>query len=228
MTQRQTAHNRFRSSRKSRRWPRYHKLYRDSADHPTIQNAVKIPQAQFTDRITVVPVGIQRQTPTIQSPQQPLEVTQTHYLIQWQMSSFDGTLSCQPTGVLRHAERVQDDKVQNQDWKQSFEKKFCVPPARPRIGSRRRRQQGPRGSQRSTGRREVEVLYVVMGCSETSVLSTRRRRGAKPLAVAAAAFEKTLRRLCSRLLRQRQDFEWSNSLQRCCGRPLCFLNGHLQ
>ena len=62
---------------------------------------------------------------------------------------------------------------------------------------------------------KVEVLYVVMGCSETSVLSTRRRRGAKPLAVTAAAFEKTLRRLCSRLLRQRQDFEWSNSLQRC-------------
>jgi len=75
---------------------------------------------------------------------------------------------------------------------------------------------------------KVEVLFVVMGCSETSVLSTRRRRGVKPLAVAAAAFEKTLRRLCSRLLRQRQDFEWSNSLQRCCGRPLCFLNGHLQ
>ena len=50
---------------------------------------------------------------------------------------------------------------------------------------------------------KVEVLYVVMGCSETSVLSTRRRRGAKPLAVAAAAFEKTLRRLCSRLLRER-------------------------
>ena len=81
-TQRQTAHDRFRSSRKSRRWPRYHKLYRDSADHPTIQNA-EIPQAQFMDRITVVPVGIQRQTPTIQSPQQPLEVTQTHFLIQW-------------------------------------------------------------------------------------------------------------------------------------------------
>ena len=67
-TQRQTSHDRFRSSRKSRRWPRYHKLYRDSADHPTIQNAVKIPQAQFIDRITVAPVGIQRQTPTIQSP----------------------------------------------------------------------------------------------------------------------------------------------------------------
>ena len=75
---------------------------------------------------------------------------------------------------------------------------------------------------------KVEVLHVVMGCSETSVISTRKRRGAKPLAVAAAAFEKTLRRLGSRLLRQRQDFEWSNSLQRCCGRPLCFLNGHLQ
>ena len=72
---------------------------------------------------------------------------------------------------------------------------------------------------------KVEVLYVVMGCSETSVLSTRRRRGAKPLAVAAAAFQKTLRRLCSRLLRQRQDFEWSNSLQRCCGRPLCSSTG---
>ena len=73
---------------------------------------------------------------------------------------------------------------------------------------------------------KVEVLYVVLVCSETSVLSTRRRRGAKPLAVAAAAFEKTLRRLCRRLLRQRQDFEWSTSLQRCCARPLCFLNEH--
>ena len=47
-TQRQTSHDRFRSSRKSRRLPRYHKLCRDSADHPTIQNAVKIPQAQFS------------------------------------------------------------------------------------------------------------------------------------------------------------------------------------
>ena len=75
---------------------------------------------------------------------------------------------------------------------------------------------------------KVEVLYVVMGCSDTSVLSTRRRRGAKPPAVAAAAFERALRCLCSRLLRQRQDVEWSNSLQRCCGRPLCFVNGHLQ
>ena len=67
-TQRQTSHHRFRSSRKSRRLRRYHKLYRDSAD----------------DSLT----------------------------------------------------------------KSAFPK--------------------------------VEVLYVVMGCSETSVLSTRRRRGAKP------------------------------------------------
>ena len=156
---------------------------RDDTAADCTQNAVKIPQAQFIDRITVVPVGIQRQTPTIQSPQQPLEVTQTQYLIQWQMRSFDGSLSRQPVceqtrGVLRHTERVQDGKVQKQDWKQSLEKKFCVPPASPRSGSRRRRQQGPRGSQRSTGRRvvnqkcvPVEVLYVVTGCSETSVLS---------------------------------------------------------
>ena len=75
---------------------------------------------------------------------------------------------------------------------------------------------------------KIEVLYVVMVCSQTSVLSTRRRRGAKPPAVTAAAFEKTLRRLCSCLLRQRQNFEWFNSLQRCCGRLLCFLNGQLQ
>ena len=33
----------------------------------------------------------------------------------------------------------------------------------------------------------LRVLYVVVGRSETSVRSTRRRRGAKPLAVAAAA-----------------------------------------
>ena len=67
-----------------------------------------------------------------------------------------------------------------------------------------------------------------MGCSVTSVLSSRWRRGAKPLAVAAAAIEKTLRRSCSRLLRQRQGFERSNSLQCCGGWPLCFLIGHLQ
>ena len=53
--------------------------------------------------------------------------------------SFDSTLSRQPvceqtSGVLRHTERVQDDKVQKQDWTQSLEKKFCVPPARPRSG----------------------------------------------------------------------------------------------
>ena len=69
---------------------------------------------------------------------------------------------------------------------------------------------------------KVEVLYVVMGCSETSVLSTRRRRGAKPLAVAAAAFVKTLRRLPSVAAGA-----GLRMLQRCCGRPLCFLNGHL-
>ena len=53
--------------------------------------------------------------------------------------------------------------------------------------------------------RELEVLYVVTGYSGTSVRSTIRRRGAIPLAVAAAAFEKTLRRLCSRLFRQRHS-----------------------
>ena len=53
-----------------------------------------------------------------------------------------------------------------------------------------------------------------MVCSGTSVLSTRRRRGAKPLAVAAAAFEKTLRR-----------FGVLNA--RCCG-SLCRANIVLQ
>ena len=67
---------------------------------------------------------------------------------------------------------------------------------------------------------KIEILYVILGCSETSVLCTRKRRGAKHLAVAAATFEKTLRRLYSRLLRQRQDFEWSNSHQRGPGRSL--------
>ena len=108
-------------------------------------------------------------------------------------------------------------------------RKFSVPPARP-CSKDPEVHSAVHADESLTKRAfpKVEVLYVVMGCSETSVLSTRRRRGAKPLAVAAAAFEKTLRRLCSRLLRQRQDFEWSNSLQRCFGRPLCFLNGHLQ
>ena len=148
--------------------------------------------------------------------------------------SFGGTLSrqsvCEQTsGVLRHTESVQDDKVQKQDWKQSLEK-IVLRTARPRSCSRSRRQQGPRGPQRSKGRRVVNQKCVPEGRGSARrdglFLSTRRRRGAKPLAVAEAAFEKTLRRLCSRLLRQRQDFEWSNSLQRCCGRPLCFLNGH--
>ena len=75
--------------------------------------------------------------------------------------SFDGTLSRQSVyeqtgGVLRHTESVQDDKVQKQDWKKSFEKKFSAPPARPCSCSRRRRQQGPRGPQRSKGRRIVD------------------------------------------------------------------------
>ena len=53
--------------------------------------------------------------------------------------------------------------VQKQVWKQSLEKKFCVPPARPRSGSRRRRQQGPKGSQRSTGQRVVNQKSVPEG-----------------------------------------------------------------
>ena len=45
--------------------------------------------------------------------------------------SFDGTLSRQSvyeqtSGVLRHTESVQDDKVQKQDRKQSLEKKFSA------------------------------------------------------------------------------------------------------
>ena len=84
------------------------------------------------------------------------------------MRNFSGTLSRQPvceqtSGVLRHTERVQDDRVQKKDRKLSLEKKFCVPPARPRSGSRKRRQQGPRGSQRSTGRRVVYKKCVPEG-----------------------------------------------------------------
>ena len=37
-----------------------------------------------------------------------------------------------------------------------------------------------------------KVPYLVMGCSVTSVLSSRSRRGAEPLAVAGAAIEKTV------------------------------------
>ena len=54
--------------------------------------------------------------------------------------SFDGALSCQSVceqtgGVLRHTESVRDDKVQEEDWKQSLEKKFSAPPARPTARS---------------------------------------------------------------------------------------------
>ena len=156
--------------------------------------------------------------------------------------SFDGTLShqsvCEQTsGVLRHTERVRDDKVQEQDWRHALEQKFCARrPLTHAVAAAGADSKDPEvhsavqadESLTKSAFPKVEVLYVVMGCSETSVLSTRRRRGAKPLAVSAAAIEKPLRRRCSRLLRQRQDFEWSNSLQRCCGRPLCFFNGHLQ
>ena len=84
------------------------------------------------------------------------------------------------------------------------------PPSRP--GSRARRKKFNAGSKDLEVRSAVKadesftkiaipkVLYVVMGCSGTSVLSTRWRRGAKPLAAAAAANEKTLRRLCNAIV----------------------------
>ena len=184
------------------------------------------PTGPILDRITVAPVGIQRQTPTIQSPQQPLKVTQTHFLIQWQVSRLAGSSDTQ--NVCRMT------KSRNRTGSRAWRKSSAYrPPAHAvaNAGADSKDTEVHSAAQADESLTKsafpkVEVLYVVMGCSETSVLSTRRCRGAKPLAVAAAAFEKTLRRLCSRLLRQRQDFEWSNSLQRCFGRPLCFLNGH--
>ena len=56
------------------------------------------------------------------------------------------------------------------------------------------RARNSQGTNPRTGRHCSQVLYVVMGCSGTSVLSTRRRRGAKPLAVAAAAVQFRRRR----------------------------------
>ena len=181
----------------------------------------------------MVSVGIQRQTPTIQSPQQPLEVTQTHYLIQWQMRSFDGTLSSRLAGSSDTQNVCRMTKSRNRTGSRVWRKSSPYRPPAHAVAVAGADSKDPEvhsavqadESLTKSAFPKVEVLYVVMGCS---VLSTRRRGGAKPLAVAAAAFEKTLRRLCSRLLRQRQDFEWSNSLQRCCGQPLCFLNGHLQ
>ena len=149
-TQRQTSHHRFRSSRKSKRLPRYNKLYRDSADHPTIQNAVKIPQAQFSTGSQFPQLGSN-------AKHQPSRAHSSRW------RSLRLIICEQTSGVLRHTKRVQDDKVQKQDWKQSLEKKFCAPRARPRSGSRRRRQQGPRGSQRSTGRRVVNQKCVPEG-----------------------------------------------------------------
>ena len=71
----------------------------------------------------------------------------------------------------------------------------------------------------------IVTLMISSGLVRLRFSLPEGRRGAKPLAVAAAAIEKTLRRLCSRLV---ADFEWPNSLQRCGGRPLWFLNGHFQ
>ena len=80
------------------------------------------------------------------------------------MVHFPASLSVSRIAGSSDTQNVcEDDKVQKQDWKQSLEKKFCVPPARPRSGSRRRRQQGPRGSQRSTGRRVVNQKCVPEG-----------------------------------------------------------------
>ena len=177
------------------------------------------PTGPILDRITVAPVGIQRQTPTIQSPQQPLASLSVSRLA----GSSDTQNVCRMT------------KSRNRTGSRAWRKSSAYRPPAHAVAAAGADSKDPEvhsavqadESLTKSAFPKVEVLYVVMGCSETSVLSTRRRRGAKPLAVAAAAFEKTLRRLCSRLLRQRQDFEWSNSLQRCCCRPLCFLNGHL-
>ena len=65
---------------------------------------------------------------------------------------------------LEHIERVQDDKIQKQDWNQSLEKKFCAPPA-------------PRGSQQNTADEsstksafpKVEVLHIVIASLQPSV-----------------------------------------------------------
>ena len=59
--------------------PIIQKLGEDSADHPEIGKIVEIPQVQYIHRITIVPVSTQRQTPAMQSPQQRLEIPQTHY-----------------------------------------------------------------------------------------------------------------------------------------------------
>ena len=52
--------DRFRTSKRSRRLWRYHKLREDSADHPEIQKTVEIPQVQYMHRVTVVAVSTQR------------------------------------------------------------------------------------------------------------------------------------------------------------------------
>ena len=151
------------------------------------------------------------------------------------MAHFPASLSMSRLAGSSDTQKVcRMTNSRNRTGSRAWRKQFCVPPAHavatagadskdPEVHSAVKVDE----SLNERAIPKVEVLYVVMGCSETSVLSKASRRQ-KPLAVAAAAFEKTLRRLCSRLLRQRQDFEWFNSLQRCCGRPLCFFNGHLQ
>ena len=102
------------------------------------------------------------------------------------MAHFPTSLSYEQTsGVLRHTVSVQDDKVQKHVWKQCLEKKFSAPPARPRSCSRSKETEvhsAVKADESLTKRAipKVEVLYVVLGCSETSVRSTRRRRGARP------------------------------------------------
>ena len=72
-TQRQTSHHRFRSSRKQvPKIAEVPQVVQRQCRSPNDPECREDPTGPILDRITVAPVGIQRQTPTIQSPQQPL------------------------------------------------------------------------------------------------------------------------------------------------------------
>ena len=137
------------------------------------------PAGPILDRFKVAPVGIQRQTPTIQSPQQPLASLSVSRLA----GSSDTQNVCRMT------------KSRNRTGSRAWRKSSAYRPPAHAVAAAGADSKDPEvhsavqadESLTKSAFPKVEVLYVVMGCSETSVLSARRRRGAKPPAVAAAA-----------------------------------------
>ena len=108
------------------------------------------------------------------------------------------------SGVHRDKESLPNSKVQKLNWNKLHSLTQFQPGHQPENWRALQEEEAAQGSvsisSETSGRcscrnfgtciitlMHLRVLYIVMVCSGTSVRSTRRRRGAKPLAVAAAA-----------------------------------------